>query len=141
MLDLLMPWLLRFVCYGIQILGIALVAALPAWLITRKKKKGFALLLVIFLAAVCAGAAYLSRNPVVTVPKEYRAYVTEADREAIRSYNNGVYSTNIPVFPVYIRVISATKGEIRIRTQYLFWGYTEMSITGDGPSLTKYLVS
>ena len=141
MLDILMPWLLRVACYGIQIVGFGLIAALTAWLITRKRKKWFFLLLMVFLTAECAGAVYLSQNPIVTVPKEYKPYVTEADREAIQSYNSGIYSTNIPVFPVHIHVTAATDTEIRVRTQYLFWGHTEMSVTEDGPSLTKYLVS
>ena len=139
MMDTIMTWLLRLGCYGIQIGGFALLAGLPAYVFARKRKKLFSLLLVLFLTAECAGALCLSKNPIVTAPEEYRQYVSEEDREAIRSYNSGVYSTNIPVFPVHIRVLSATEKEIKVRTQYLFWGYTEMSITEDGPSLTKYL--
>ena len=135
-----MTWLLRLGCYGVQIAGFALLAGVPACLLSRKKKKLFICLLVLFLTGECAGAVYLSQNPVVTVPKQYRPYVTAEDRENIRSFNSGVYSANISVFPVHIRVLSATEGEINVRTQYLFWGYTEMSITEDGPSLTKYLI-
>jgi len=141
MLDTIMTWLLRTGCYGIQIGGFALLAGIPAYLLSRKRKKHFLWLLVVLLTAECAGAVYLSENPIVTVPKAYRQYVTEEDRENIRSFNTGVYSANIPVFPVHIRVISANENEIRVRTQYLFWGYTEMSVTEDGPSLTKYLVN
>lgn len=141
MLDTIMTWLLRTGCYGIQIGGFALLAGIPAYLLSRKRKKHFLWLLVVLLTAECAGAVYLSENPIVTVSKAYRQYVTEEDREDIRSFNTGVYSANIPVFPVHIRVISANENEIRVRTQYLFWGYTEMSVTEDGPSLTKYLVN
>lgn len=141
MLDTIMTWLLRIGCYGIQIGGFALLAGVPAYLLSRKRKKHFLWLLAVLLTAECAGAVYLSENSIVTVPKAYQQYVTEEDREDIRSFNTGVYSANIPVFPVHIRVISANENEIRVRTQYLFWGYTEMSVTEDGPSLTKYLVN
>lgn len=141
MTDILMTWLLRFACYGVQIAGLAVIAGIPAWLITRKQKKFFHLLLVVLLTVECAGAVYLSQNPIVTVPKQYREFVTEEDREAIQSFNSGIYSANIPVFPVHIRVTSADETKIHVQTQYLFWGYTEMSITEDGPSLTKYLIS
>ena len=140
MFDSIMTWLLRIGCYGIQIGGIVLLAGALAYVLSRKKKRLFVLLLAAFLAAECVGAVYLSQKPIITVPEEYRQYVTEADRENIRSFNSGVYSANIPVFPVHIRVLSATETEITVRTQYLFWGYTEMSITKDGPSLTKYLI-
>jgi len=41
MLDTIMTWLLRTGCYGIQIGGFALLAGIPAYLLSRKRKKHF----------------------------------------------------------------------------------------------------
>ena len=49
MLDTIMTWLLRIGCYGIQIGGFALLAGVPAYLLSRKRKKHFLWLLVVLL--------------------------------------------------------------------------------------------
>ena len=133
--GMIMEWLLRIFFCGIQISGFVLTACGLAKLLAWNRRKLRIALAVIILVLEVASAAYLADNPVVSVPQEYEAYVTEADREAIAGYNRGLYSANIPVFPVCVQVTYADETQIRTVTQYLFFGSVGMCITQDGPSI------
>lgn len=140
MFDQIMTWLLRIVCYGVQIGVPLLIAAAVVYFLPKKSKKVSALLFAVIFAVECMGIAFLAYHPIVSVPEAYRAYVTEEEEMKIASFNKGFYSANIPIFPVCIQVIHADEWETVVKTQYLFWGTTEMSITTDGPSIVKPLV-
>ena len=125
--------LLRILFYGIQIIGFVMGACGLAKLLAWNRRKLRLALAVMILVLEGLSAAYLTCNPVVSVPQEYEAYVTEAMREDIAGYNRGLYSRNIPVFPVCVQVTYADETQIRTVTQYLFFGSVGMRITRDGP--------
>ncbi len=132
---MIMECLLRIFFYGIQIIGFGISACGLAKLLAWNRRKLRIALAVIFLVLEGAGAAFLTYNPIVSVPQPYEAYVTEDVREDIAGYNRGLYSSNIPVFPVCVRVTYADETELRTVTQYLFFGSVGMRITQDGPSI------
>lgn len=76
--------------------------------------------------------------PKVFVPEEYQVYVDAEILQKIQQCNNGIYSKNIPVIPLYIKVIDADETTIRVRTFYYLFGTTEMVLGGtDAPSVIK----
>ncbi|MBQ8834071.1 MAG: hypothetical protein IJ001_04005 [Oscillospiraceae bacterium] len=133
MVDIIMTWLLRLFFWGFQLGILLLIAWVPAAFLAKSRRAG-AVLLAVILLAECAVCGYLAYHPIVDVPEEYAEYVSA---EEIREFNSGFYSANIPVFPVYIRVLKANEQETLVRTYYGFFGTTEMSVTADGPSITK----
>ena len=59
----------------------------------------------------------------------------------IQRCNSGIYSKNIPVIPLYIKVIYADETIIRVRTFYYLFGTTEMVLGGtNAPSVIKRIV-
>lgn len=126
----------------IQVGILALIAAvIPLGLLALKKSKRLAAgAFALCLAAVLCGAAALATHPVWSCPEEYAGYVSREEKDALLRVNSGIYSPQVPIFAAHVRVLYADETSVRVRTDYLFWGSTEMVLTdGDGFSLTKPL--
>ena len=66
--------------------------------------------------------------------------ITAEEKEKIILFNSGIYSKNIPVFPVSITVLYADDDFVRVRTNYILFGATEMEVINGEPSLTKLII-
>ena len=113
-----------------QLLCLALPAA-PITLIVlalTKKKKAAAAVLALCLFLELGAAAWIARHPFFRCPEEYRPYISPEEQARIVGYNGGLYSYRIPIFPVCVSVTAADEDSVRVRTQYLFFGSTEMEI-------------
>ncbi len=96
-------------------------------------------IVVVFIFSILLGTCLTA--PKVFVPEEYQAYVDAEMLQKIQHCNNGIYSKNIPVIPLYIKVIYADETIIRVRTFYYLFGTTEMVLGGtDAPSVIKRIV-
>lgn len=135
MTDVIMTWLLRFVCWSIPLGVLSLIAWVPTAFLAKSRRTAAALFAVL-LAAECALCGWLAFHPVVHIPEEYASYITKQEAAApVR----GFYSLNIPVFPCYVEVVRADEREVVVQTWYCFFGTTEHSVTADGFCLTKPL--
>ena len=120
--------------YAVLILAVCIVAVVLSLCFPKGRKKSKNLcMLLLCLAFEIAGLIILSCRPVLICPEEYRAYVTEEDRNEIIGYNSGLYSLNIPFVPLCIVVKSADDEEILVETRYFPFGHTEMAVNDDGP--------
>ena len=124
------PLLLCGLVYLWQLLCLALPAApVPLVLLALKKRKktvvsAFLLCLLLMLGS----AAWVAHHPFFRCPEEYRPYISSEEEARIVGYNGGLYSYRIPIFPVCVSVTAADEDSVRVRTQYLFFGSTEMEI-------------
>lgn len=99
----------------------------------------YACIIIVLIFSILLGT-YLTA-PKVFVPEEYQAYVATEMLQEIQRCNSGIYSKNIPVIPLYIKVIYADETIIRVRTFYYLFGTTEMVLGGtDAPSVIKRIV-
>lgn len=60
-------------------------------------------------------------------------------KDDIRRYDSGFYSSNYPVFPLYIKVLSISDNYIYYEIKYSDLGYREMMIQDGMPSEVKPL--
>ena len=124
------PLLLCGLVYLWQLLCLALPAApVPLVLLALKKRKktvvsAFLLCLLLMLGS----AAWVAHHPFFRCPEEYRPYISSEEEARIVGYNGGLYSYRIPIFPVCVSVTAADEDSVCVRTQYLFFGSTEMEI-------------
>ena len=134
---MLFEWILRIIIWIVQFLavfGIPIVICIFLYHKSYRKLAAAALLISFLLVSV------LVNFPPVLIPDEYAAYVNQDTRTEIQQLNNGFYSRNIPVIPVYISVLYADESLIRVRTHYYLFGTTEMEWSRtDEPSLIKGL--
>ena len=140
------PLILCGLVYLWQLLCLALLAVpVPLGILVLKKKKKTviaACLLCLFL--VLGAAVWVARHPFFRCPEEYRPYISPEEQARIVEYNSGLWSARIPVFPVCVTVTAAEEDGVRVRTQYLFFGSSEMEISlpesgGPVPSLIRGL--
>lgn len=96
----------------------------------------YACIIIVLIFSILLGTCLTA--PKVFVPEEYQAYVDTEMLQEIQRCNSGIYSKNIPVIPLYIKVIDANETTIRVRTFYYLFGTTEMVLGGtDAPSVIK----
>ena len=129
-------YLLQFLCEAVIAAPIPL---LILWL-TKKKRAAKAAFVLCLLLALTA-SVLVARRPFFRCPEKYRAYITEEEEERIVGFNSGVWSPRIPVFPVCVTVLNMDEDRVHVKTKYLFFGSSEMEITGLGtPDLTASLI-
>lgn len=141
-------------CWGVQI-GITAVIALAIggiiWAIEqriRKKKVKLLPRAAIAMVLVCAVLAVFALNPPVTCPEKYEGRFTEELERSVRSVSRGIYSSNVPLIPVWVEVTELKNyiidGEmergVEFTVHYLWFGTVEMNyLSHDGYSITKPL--
>ncbi len=131
----LFVYLVQFLCEAVIAAPIPL---LILWL-TKKKRAAKAAFIVCLLLALTA-SMLIARRPYFRCPEKYRPYITEEEEERIVSFNSGVWNPYIPIFPVCVTVLDMDGYRMHVRTKYLFFGSSEMEITGLGtPDLTASL--
>ncbi len=118
---------LRTVFTAVQILGILMPPLLLFVLLGRKpsRRRMAVLLSVILLAAELVLISALTLCPPIFNASEPKLALTDADKDAIRYVSAGIYSRNIPLFPVCVIVTKNTEDVLYFRTHYAFWGTTE----------------
>ena len=124
------PLILCGLVYLWQLLCLSLLAA-PVSLILlalRKRKKTVVSAFLLCLLLILGSAAWIAHHPFFRCPEEYRPYAAPEMQTRIIGYNSGLYSYRIPIFPVCVTVTAAEESCVRVRTQYLFFGSTEMEI-------------
>ena len=103
--------------------------------------------LVLILVILCVVLAYVCENPIVICPDEYNDIVTYEQIQNIQSIASGVYSKNLPLIPVRVKIENVqwtemfNEYEIKFRIDYLFFGNIKMVTGGDGASVVKPLGS
>lgn len=124
----------------VYMLQVALILSVSGWLclligkIREKRRK--AGILPICLLLVVLLLASLARRPVLQCGSEY---LSSEDRKSIMCVSGGLYSSRLPLIPVYIRVENAS-APLRWRIYYLPFGYVEMTHGDDGYDITKPLI-
>lgn len=126
--------------YVLQISSIVLVAGIIPFLFFRRRKKSFILSFVLCLSLTFTAIGYVSQYPIWSCPSEYSSLITAEEKEKIILFNSGIYSKNIPVFPISITVLYADDDFVRVRTNYILFGVTEMEVINGEPSLTKLII-
>ena len=124
------PLLLCGLVYLWQLLCLALPAApVPLVLLAlKKRKKTVVSAFILCLLLMLGSAAWVAHHPFFRCPEEYRPYISSEEEARIVGYNGGLYSYRIPIFPVCVSVTAADEDSVCVRTQYLFFGSTEMEI-------------
>ena len=97
-----------------------------------KNKK--ALLVIVLLLAIFLTLAVLSKHPVLVGGN----VLTETQRDAVLDQAKGVYSSKLPLVPVYVRIDSAAEEELCYTIYYFPFGTVEMRY-GDGYAIEKPL--
>ncbi len=132
----LFAYLVQFICEA------GIVAPIPLlilWLTKKKRAAKAAFVLCLLLALTVSMLA--ARKPYFRCPEEYRSYITEEEEKRVVGFNSGVWNPNIPIFPVCVTVLNCDGYRMQVRTQYLFFGSSEMEIVGLGtPNLTASLI-
>ena len=137
-----MEMILSILTYGYQIIVILIIACIiPALVFMKwKRKKLFAILLLLCLSLELFSLHYLAYNPIWICPKAYREYVSEEEKRSLIAASSGVYNKYIPVVPVCIFVKYADDDSIAVITHYFAFGDREVEIGSDGlPSGGKLL--
>ena len=97
-------------------------------------KKRFILPLCVFLLA--AVLAVLAKNPIV----QYKVEVPESYHAAIEGQAQGIYSNQVPLVPVYVRVTRYEEPRAFYTIYYFPFGTVGMSYANnDGYNCEKYL--
>lgn len=131
---------------GIALLLGAVIRGLEQ--VIRKKKVKFLPRAVVALVLVCAILAAFALNPPVTCPEKYDGRFTEEQHRAVQSVSRGIYSSNIPLIPVWVEVTElknfVVDGKMErgvdFTIHYLWFGTVGMNYySHDGYSCTKPL--
>ena len=139
----MMQYFISIIIYTLQAGILILIAGVLPYLIYRWTKRRLVFLVALCLALIIEGSGIfiLAKKPIWICPQEYQTYISEECKEQIIGFNSGLYSSYIPVFPICISVQHANSDSITVRTNYFFFGQTEMIITDDGPSLVHGLLA
>lgn len=129
-----MEMILSILTYGYQIIAILIIASIiPALVFMKwKRKKLFAILLLLCLSLELFSLHYLAYNPIWICPKAYREYVSEEEKRSLIAASSGVYNKYIPVVPVCIFVKYADEDSVKVTTFYFAFGDREVEIGSDG---------
>ena len=120
--------------------GIAAPIPLLILWLTKKKRAAKAAFVLCLLLALTA-SRLIARRPYFRCPEEYRPYITGEEEKRVVGFSSGVWSSNIPIFPVCVTVLDCDGYRMHVRTKYLFFGSSEMEIVGLGtPDLTPSLL-
>lgn len=133
MLDIIIEVLIRILAWAVQLGAVILVAVILTMAVRgaegliRKKRGKFPPRFLVMCVLLCAVLAALAIEPPVVCPDHCESDLTPERREAVQSGASGVYSWNIPLVPVYIKItdihsfVSAEKTECRVDyTVYYF---------------------
>lgn len=98
-----------------------------------KKKIGVGVIItVVFIIILFA----FSKNPIVSCNIE----IPENYIEAVKEQAEGVYSSRLPLIPVYVRIDRYTEGKLYYTIYYFPLGSVGMSyVEGDGYNIEKSL--
>ena len=132
MLNLLINIVVTMVAWTVQLFAVFTVPVGIVYLveIDNKTKKRLIYIIVIILTLV--GVTMVALFPPVVCPEEYKPYVDDAFAERIRGFNNGLYSLNIPLFPIHIEVTYADERIAEVTTSYFLFGRTKGEIPRNG---------
>ncbi len=129
LIDRIIEWIIRVIAWAVQIGAVLLVAAIVTLLIVwgaeeviRKKRGRFLPRFLIAALLICVILAALALNPPVICPERYEGYLTPERRAAVQSGASGVYSWNIPLVPIWIKVTGISNfvmdGKMEYRVEY-----------------------
>lgn len=98
------------------------------------KKSILIFITVLILLSICL--SLLASNPIISC----NTAVSEQDLEAIKGQSKGVYSSRLPLVPVYVSVDGISQGTVFYTIHYFPFGTVGMSYTeGDGYNIEKPL--
>lgn len=106
----LIEWIFLVLIWAIQIGAVLILAAFLTLIAQmteeaiRKKKVKFRTRLLIVFVIICVILAAFALRPPVVCAEEYETRLTPEWRETVRSVSSGVYSWNVPLVPVCVRV-------------------------------------
>ena len=125
MLNVILEILIRILAWAVQIAAAALAAAIltatvvwGAETLIRRKRGRFMPRFLIVLLLVCAVLTCLALHPPVICPERYERYLTPERLEAVRSGGAGIYSWNIPLVPVCIKVTDVHNFVVEEQMEY-----------------------
>lgn len=101
------------------------------------KRKMIGILFCLSFVFEMLGVLWLTQHPLWSCPEEYQKYVSELEKSKIISLNSGIYSPELPLFPVCIYISYADSVIVTADTYYLFIGRTIMSINNEGYVLPR----
>ncbi|MBE6611372.1 MAG: hypothetical protein E7632_02665 [Ruminococcaceae bacterium] len=118
---------LRTFFWAVQILGFLMPPLILFVLIGKQKerRKRAAVLSLVLLAVMLISAAAMTLRPPIINAAAPREALSADDKAAIRYVSRGIYSANVPIFPMAAIVTEHTDDLLRWRTCYAFWGSVE----------------
>lgn len=140
--------LICIIAWTFQI-GITLLLAciIPVIIIAILRKKGIQCIKKTFLlsTAICflllsLTIIYIANNPIIRCSDELEYLVTEDMKKYVISYNKGFYSAKVPIFPVFIDILSVNDNKVVVQTNYFYFGNIQMEIIDGEPSINKPLL-
>ena len=129
LIDRVIEWIIRIIAWAAQIGAVLLIAAIltaavvwGAEELIRKKRGRFLPRFLVVLLLVCVILAVLAISPPVICPEQYERYLTPERQVAVQTGVYGVYSWNIPLVPVCIRITDVDNfvidGNMEYRLEY-----------------------
>lgn len=111
LIDKLLELLLRILAWAVQIGAVLLIAAIFTAVVVwgveemiRKKRGKFLPRFLIVAILVCVLLGVLAMNPMILYTDGTRGSMSPELVEAVQSGASGIYSWNIPLVPLFVRV-------------------------------------
>lgn len=129
LIDKLLELLLRILAWAVQIGAVMLIAAIftavVVWgaeeLIRRKRGKFLPRFLIV-AALICVLLGALAMNPMILYTDSTRGILSPELEEMVQSGASGIYSWNIPLVPLFVRVnhvsFLQTDGNVECKIEY-----------------------
>ena len=84
---------------------ISAIIVVIAKIVKKKPKKLFLNSTAISMLILWLSIFYVANNPFIYCPKQYQSSLTRDMKRDVIRYYGGVYSSNIPMFPIFINIV------------------------------------
>ena len=129
LIDKLLELLFRVLAWAVQLGAVLLIAAIFTAVVVwgaeeliRKKRGKFLPRFLIVVIVVCVLLAVLATSPVILYTDGTRGSMSPELVEAVQSGASGLYSWNIPLVPLFVRVnhvsFFQTDGNVECKIEY-----------------------
>lgn len=110
--------------------GIAMVFSFLPYIVLKKfMHNAYFFALVLSIAVIFSSVYFTSSKPLIICDEIYKSQLTDEVKAKIYEESSGIYSKQLPIFPIYIKIRSINQLSIKYDTKYLYFGssYTEIS--------------
>lgn len=116
------------------------ISAIPYPFLKKRMHNAHVFSLILSVLIVFGSVYHLTFNPFFICDEAKEQILTEKTRQEIIDYSSGIYSSKLPIFPIYIKINSVSTKIVRFETRYLYFGSTTTEYTIDENFDTKFVI-